>query len=198
MRKGILQRYKENFAYVRLHWLMYPYFYKVVSLCMLGVGFFVFVCEYVLLPVNAVVVYTVLAPFGEELVKSSVFVLFLVSFVEYRQSGEQKSRVLVLDSLVLFVVLLVVVSSGEVLYPGNPLGGVDLVLLFVKKCGGHFALTVCGCLLFGLLYSSEMVKKRVVLVLGMSVGISMVLHSVVNQMGLDVFVGTVLLTYGVS
>jgi len=159
---------------------------------MLGIGFLIFVSEYFLLPINEVVVYLLLAPLGEELVKSSVLVVCLVSFVDYQATGERKSKLLCVDSLALFFLLLYVITTGEVFYPGNPLSGVDLLWLSVKKFGGHFALTVIGCMVFGLVYQRSHRNRTVVGLIGVSVSVSALLHSLINQMGLGVFLGALL------
>ena len=156
------------------------------------------ISEYVLLPTNEMVVYILLAPLGEELVKSSILVLFLVSSVEYRMTGDLKSKWLSADSLLFFFLLLYVITIGEVFYPTNPLSGVDLLWLSVKKCAGHFAMTVCGCLLFGFAYHRDIQKRTIVLVLATAVGISVVLHSLVNQIGLQVNLGRLLFDQGIS
>jgi hypothetical protein len=164
---------------------------------MLCIGAAMVVSEYALLPANEMVVYILLAPLGEELVKSSLLVLFLVSFVEYRRTGDLKSKWLSVDSLLFFFLLLYVITIGEVLYPTNPLSSVDLLWLSMKKYAGHFALTVCGFLLFGFIYNRDMPKRLLVLVLVTAVGISVVLHSIVNQIGLQVYLGRLLFDHGV-
>jgi hypothetical protein len=163
---------------------------------MLLVGCIIFVCEYFVLPVNDIVVYTLLAPVGEELVKSSVFMLFIVSFVEYRATREKNSKMLSFDALVFFVLLVFVFTYMEVFSPGNPLAGTELLFLFVKKFCGHFALTVVGCMVLGGLYQRDLQKRTVMLVISASLVVSMVLHSLVNQMGLGIYLGAML--HGVS
>jgi hypothetical protein len=165
---------------------------------MLVLGGVVFVIEYVVLPINDLVVYTVLGPVGEELLKSSVFLLFLVSYVEYRVTRERSSKLLAVDASVFFLLVVFILADTEVMYPGNSLSGVNLVMLFVKKLGGHFALTVCGCMVFGWWYQRGWTKSWTVLVIGGSVGVSSILHSLVNQLGLGVFLGTMLQGIGVS
>lgn len=194
----LVRRYKQNFTLFQSHWREYPYFHKTIALCMLCIGMFVVVSEYALLPANQMVVYLLLAPLGEELVKLSLFIVVLVSFVEYRTTGDLKSEWLCMDSLLFFFLLVYVITIGEVLYPNNPLSGIDLLWLSVKKFAGHFALTVCGGLLFGFVYHRGMPRRTQLLVMAAALGVSVALHSLVNQIGLQVYLGESLLRLGVS
>ena len=47
-----------------------------------------FLCEYIVLLFNEMIVYVLLASLGEELIKSSVRIVALVSFVDYRLTSE--------------------------------------------------------------------------------------------------------------
>jgi hypothetical protein len=87
-----IQQKKDDVSSFRLHWREYPFFYKVVCLLLLVVGCAVFVSEYLIVSTNETLVYLVLAPLGEELVKSSVVVVFLVSFVHFRKMKEKKVK----------------------------------------------------------------------------------------------------------
>jgi hypothetical protein len=173
-------------------------FYKVVCLSLLVVGCIVFVSEYLILPTNETMVYLLLAPLGEELVKSSVVVVFFVSFVHYRMTHERTSQALCFDSLLLLMLLLYIITISEVFYPGNPFSGIDLLWLSMKKFAGHFALTMCGCLIFGFLYHPRMMNTTVVLLLLLSICVSVALHSLVNQIGVGLFIGEQLVNLGVS
>jgi hypothetical protein len=157
---------------------------------MLCLGFCIFVCEYAVLPINDLAVYIILAPVGEELVKSSVLLMFLVSFIDCQVTREQRSKVISVDSSIFFMLLLYVITIGEVFYPDNPLSGVELFLLTLKKFAGHFALTVLGCMVFGFLYQRRYRKRTILVLIGVSVTVSVLLHSLVNQIGLQVFLGT--------
>ena len=100
--------------------------------------------------------------------------------------------------LLFFVLVVFVFTNGEVLYPGNPVSGSALLFLFVKKFCGHFAFTVCGCLVLGWLYQRNYWKKTVVLLIGASLGVSVTLQSLMNQIGLNIFLGALLQGVGVS
>ena len=63
---------KRTLRFFWVHRGEYPYFYKAVGLCMLCIGSIIFVSEYVVLKTSEVIVYTVITPLGEELLKSSV------------------------------------------------------------------------------------------------------------------------------
>jgi len=193
-----IQQKKDDVSSFRLHWREYPFFYKVVCLLLLVVGCAVFVSEYLIVSTNETLVYLVLAPLGEELVKSSVVVVFLVSFVHFRKTKEKKSKTLFIDSLLLFILLLYIITTSEVFYPGNPVSGINLLWLWLKKFAGHFALTMCGCLIFGFLYHTRMMNTTVMLVLWVSISISVALHSLVNQIGACLFLGELLVNLGVS
>ena len=90
--KSIIDRFlkptKENFPLFRLHWHEYPNFFKMVCLYLFGLGCVVFLCEYIVLLFNEMIVYVLLASLGEELIKSSVRIVALVSFVDYRLTSE--------------------------------------------------------------------------------------------------------------
>lgn len=100
--------------------------------------------------------------------------------------------------LLFFVLVVFVFTNREVLYPGNLVSGYALLFLFVKKFCGHFACTVFGCLVLRWLYQRNYWKKTVVLLIGASLGANGILHSLMNQRGLGVFLGALLQGIGVS
>lgn len=202
---GILILKNVNFLKVRKvrlinfwkHRHEYPFFHQLFSLYMLVISFIVFVVGYFILQITETSGSLIIAPFGEELLKFSLLFLVIVFYTDYKISKDKRSKNLFKNNLLFFLLLLLVITGAEVFSPLN-VHMSNILLLFIKQFCGHFAFTVVGSMYFAYFYSKALRKVLLVLFVITSLVISIILHSIANQMSWNVSMGAQLENLGVS
>jgi hypothetical protein len=162
-----------------------------ITIIFLTIFFITYLLGLVILPISDKNRSVFIFPLAEEILKFSLLfpVYYLLNI--YKQKREEIAVKGALNQLILFILVIFILAPiGDILNPTNT--GSLTINMYIKQMLGHFAFTVIGISFIGFLYNPKTTKYYKALLMITSLFISILLHSIANQYGNHVAIGSFL------